>query len=1065
MITNFDLGSDTSIAQLLADHVTDMVFFATSDGSVEFVNACWQAFTGQSLDEACGDGYLDRIHADDRGLFIQTWRTARAAGSEMDAFVRCLSADGGYRLDRARFSPLEEAGLPPRGWLVIIINTSAHAASVGSFGVASAGDMATQLFGELARRTPSLLLSFDCDAQIDFINDRWSHILGVDAQKMLGEGWKQFVFPDDVERICAELQRHFSGGDPYTAPWRICRPDGTYRWVELHAEPAHDDDGRVVRWYGTGTDIDEKRRTMDALELLADSDTAALVEGDVDTTLSCIASAALAGMAEFAIFDIDNKIGGMRRVIVRTLQGLPRSEIPMIELTPPALNSMHPIAQAMRTRRSVFHPSIDAEFIEGHIEAGERRNSWRESRVQSIIVSPIVIHDRLLGALTLIRTDQNIPFDRQDVRVVEEVARRTAVVMEHIRLRDRARAASAEQDEHFHRVADAIPQLMWISDAAGTLEWVNKRWLDFTGRTLDEALHESRERLVHPDDEARVRGAWQTASESVESFECEYRMIGADGQPCWFLARATPVETSVGLRWYGTNTDIDDAHRAVLTSGIFADVGEALAESLGLQATLDAVMRTVVPRLADWALISLVDESGELHLAKMHCPEGDISPELAALAALRSCAPLAMNQASLDDVGLIIPLIAGTTVRGVLTLLISESARLLDSGDLPFYTELGRRIAPSIANAEIFERERRVAHSFQQAALPATLPAPDGFLFSAVYEAGRAEALVGGDWYDAFKLLDGRFVVSIGDVAGSGLRAAVMMANIRQAIRGVAHVHADPELMLEAADRALRSDNPDYFATAFVGVVDPVANTITYKNAGHPAPLLTMLDGRVAELHSDGLPLGLRDPDRTPGVVHELPFGSVLILYTDGLIEATRDVLDGEARLREAVKHSRGSDPLQRAQAIYDAVLTAGSRDDVAILCMTVVRSRRLYWTLDARDVEETMRLRSEILGELCSKRTLEVQSITAELVLAELIGNLVRYAPEPAEISLEWDHGHAILHVRDNGPGFAFTPKLPNDVFSENGRGLFLIAALSDDFNVTRRPEGGSHARVVFRP
>jgi serine phosphatase RsbU (regulator of sigma subunit) len=122
-----------------------------------------------------------------------------------------------------------------------------------------------------------------------------------------------------------------------------------------------------------------------------------------------------------------------------------------------------------------------------------------------------------------------------------------------------------------------------------------------------------------------------------------------------------------------------------------------------------------------------------------------------------------------------------------------------------FLAHLARRCAQSLHNARLFEREQFVSLTFQNEAVAVDLPRVPGIRFEAIYEAGSAEALVGGDWYDAFPLSDGRVVVSIGDVAGSGLYAAVTMVNVRQTLRGVAYVHADPVLMLQAAEATLRS--------------------------------------------------------------------------------------------------------------------------------------------------------------------------------------------------------------------------------------------------------------------
>jgi serine phosphatase RsbU (regulator of sigma subunit) len=286
-------------------------------------------------------------------------------------------------------------------------------------------------------------------------------------------------------------------------------------------------------------------------------------------------------------------------------------------------------------------------------------------------------------------------------------------------------------------------------------------------------------------------------------------------------------------------------------------------------------------------------------------------------------------------------LFSGAAVRGTVHLCRQTDDCKFVQSDVVFFQEFARRLAPAIANAEVFERERRVARSFQDAALPKRLPAVQGLDFNAIYEAGKAEALVGGDWYDAFPLVDGRIVVSIGDVAGSGLSAAVTMASVRQAIRGAAHAKADPSGMLDAADRAL--DDPERcFVTAFVGVIDPAKSTITYQCAGHPPPVLRMPDASVAELVSGGPPLGLRTGGETSPSTADLPAGSLLVLYTDGLIESTHDILEGQARLRAALVDDTVVRAENPAQMLHDLILCEGSRDDVAVLTVKLAEVRDL---------------------------------------------------------------------------------------------------------------------------
>jgi serine phosphatase RsbU (regulator of sigma subunit) len=403
----------------------------------------------------------------------------------------------------------------------------------------------------------------------------------------------------------------------------------------------------------------------------------------------------------------------------------------------------------------------------------------------------------------------------------------------------------------------------------------------------------------------------------------------------------------------------------------FADMGESIAESVGLRATLDAAIHAVVPARADWAIINLIDEHGDLRLAAVYHPDeakraqvaeriGDVyaragSGHSIAAEVIRTKSPVCREKIEYVDAAatvnlpvldalwsagfasfVVVPLFSGAEVRGTLHFARQVDEAMFVQSDVDFFQEFARRLAPAIANAEIFERERRVARSFQDAALPQRLPDLPGFAFSAIYQAGKAEALVGGDWYDAFTLNDGRIVVSIGDVAGSGLSAAVTMASVRQAIRGAAHAKADPSGMLDAADRSL--DDPERsFVTAFVGVVDPASSTISYQCAGHPPPLVVKPDGSIAELASGDPPLGLRTEGDASSRTAGLPAGSLLVLYTDGLIESTRDVLAGEARLRAALEDSAVVQAENPAQMLHDLILVNGSRDDVAILTLKLV--------------------------------------------------------------------------------------------------------------------------------
>ncbi len=366
-----------------------------------------------------------------------------------------------------------------------------------------------------------------------------------------------------------------------------------------------------------------------------------------------------------------------------------------------------------------------------------------------------------------------------------------------------------------------------------------------------------------------------------------------------------------------------------------------------------------------------------------------------------------------------------------------------------------------------FAAANRVSEAFQHASLPTRLPDVPGVRFSALYRAGKREATVGGDWYDALRLLDGRVVISIGDVAGSGLAAAITMVAMRQAMRGAAQIHADPISILEAADRTLREDTPDRMVTAFVGVYDPVTRALTYALAGHPTPFVRKPDGEIVGLTAPGLPLGVRRKGDTEAREATIEAGSFLALYTDGLVESTHDFVTGERRLREAVARCAVPSAIPAADRLAALVLPNGATDDVAILALVFeddredARFRRFHFRSDDRQAaRETY---AAVAAALVAAGATEAQLTDADMIFSELVGNVVRHAPGPCEVVLDASGLYPVLSVLDRGLGFTHAPHLPADTLAETGRGLFIVRALAAEFGAFRRPDGGSHARAVI--
>ncbi|HEY2475084.1 MAG TPA: SpoIIE family protein phosphatase [Candidatus Cybelea sp.] len=657
---------------------------------------------------------------------------------------------------------------------------------------------------------------------------------------------------------------------------------------------------------------------------------------------------------------------------------------------------------------------------------------------------------------------------------------------------------------------DDLPQIAWTATPAGRIAWFNRQWYRYTGqRSLHEgsSLEDQWATAVHRDDFRRTRQEVKKGIKSGSPFELELRLMRADGESRWFSVNISPLEASArGKGWLGICTDIDDYKRQGQRFEFLAQAGEVLAESLDLDTTLNRLLAIIVPEFGDWAAIDLFDEIDRLKtVAVIHADpkkmrlvrrllgrynhNPSVEPNIATVLRRnkpnivrsvsdelieRSAAPnlLAVIRELRPRSALTIPLRTHGRTIGSLVAFWAETPHSYGEVDVPLFEELTKRAAVAIENARLYEREREIAAEFQRAALPISLPQVPGVFFDGIYVPASDREQVGGDWYDALRLNDGRIVLSIGDVAGSGLSAAVIMSSMRQVLRGVAQVYADPIAMLDAADRTLKTEYPNTFVTAFVGVFDPVTRTLTFASAGHPAPLLRDEKGAVSALGSSGLPLGLRVRGDVADVT-VLPGRSLVVFYSDGLIEAQRDIIRGHEKLVAALARPEIVKDSNPADALYHAVLKGGSNDDVVVLTMQLGASadendgvdppRTIKWAFDANDEAIAHRARYSFVDALRSCGVRDESLSAAELVFGELLGNVVRYAPGPIEIIFDWNGGPPVLHVLDRGPGFRFAPKLPSDVLSERGRGLYIVWALSEDFNVTERFDGGSHARAVL--
>ncbi len=521
-----------------------------------------------------------------------------------------------------------------------------------------------------------------------------------------------------------------------------------------------------------------------------------------------------------------------------------------------------------------------------------------------------------------------------------------------------------ESEQRYRMLTEALPQIVILTNEERRPIFANRNFSDYTGASITDSVDGWRS-VVHPDDLASL----DAARSSLVPYSIEIRLKRASDQSFrWHFLRTQqiPAEPGGAVCWLATAMDIDDRKRAEEALRFIDQAGSLLSQSLDLQTTLDTLLDLVVPSMGDWASINLREDLGIRTIAARHSDPAkahlmrrivgshyynEDSPH-STPAVFRTGKPQAISNVSDETLRSIVkesyfpifkelgvsslivqPILAGDDVIGSFGIVSSGDARAFTQAENPVLQELARRAATAIVNARLYEREHRVAEVLQKAALPGSLPLVDGLILDGFYQPGRDEAAIGGDWFDALVLSDGRLVVTIGDVAGSGLGAAVTMASMRQVLRGVAYVQPDPMVMLEAADRALLSEHESRMVTVFVAVIEPSTGDMRYASGGHPPPLLREAGGSIFELSAPGLPLGYRRLGPAALRTATLTPGSSLLLYTDGLVEASHDIRAGETRLRACFGAAIDAGAAHPARDVVRRVLEgAPASDDVAAL-------------------------------------------------------------------------------------------------------------------------------------
>jgi PAS domain S-box-containing protein len=541
--------------------------------------------------------------------------------------------------------------------------------------------------------------------------------------------------------------------------------------------------------------------------------------------------------------------------------------------------------------------------------------------------------------------------------------------------------------ERYSSLVQAGNQVVWVTDPSGQVTEDAPEWRWVTGQSADEYLAGGWLAAVHPDDAERTRKDWLDCVRTGTVYDGSYRVRTKTGSYRHYDVRAVPIERDgVIVEWMGACSDVTgqreaDEMRGRLTEQLSAAAlrTSRLQQATSMLAKELSVMQvvTIIADVgqsaigADRSAVGIV-QPDRLRLRIMSSEAmgdgtfGELSGEIpldvpsvltAAIALRRTLVldgPDALRQQFESEAGVELllqhsderawvglPLITSGEPLGALQFSFSAPRQITDE-DRVFLEALAGQCALALERAMLYEREHTTAETLQRSLLPDCLPDVPGIALRAFYRPVSIE--VGGDWYDAFRLPDGKLAVAAGDVMGKGLTAAAGMGRVRNALRALALTDPRPAAVLAGLDRLfLATEGNEQVTTVCYLVVDPRTGDGVAGNAGHLPPLLLTpgMPPRLDQAEA-GTPLGWASPRLQ--YPFSLPSGSTAVLYSDGLVENRKRGLDiGLDELvavaGRAPAHVR-DDPDALIAFLFEQMLKGHEQDDdVTVLALRMTPS------------------------------------------------------------------------------------------------------------------------------
>jgi PAS domain S-box-containing protein len=528
------------------------------------------------------------------------------------------------------------------------------------------------------------------------------------------------------------------------------------------------------------------------------------------------------------------------------------------------------------------------------------------------------------------------------------------------------------KEEGYRSLLEGGNQIAWVAAPDGTIVEDSPEWRSITGQSLEEYVGYGWLESIHPEDRERVERDWRECVRTGRTFDDRYRIRTKNGSYRHYDVRAVPIERDGKIaEWVGASSDVTNQREAeemrsrltkqlsaaALRTARLQQATSMLAEALTVEQVVEVItevgrtaigaMRSAVA-LLDGARLRVVNddlqdapdsEGGALTLESSSVMTRAIETRRTVLVEdpddLRRQFDGEMEidseriTASGEQSWVGLPLLAAGAPLGALRFSFARPRKITEE-ERVFLEALAGQCSLAVERAGLYEREHATAETLQRSLLPDRLPSVPGLALEAMYRPAK-NMEIGGDWYDAFRLADGRLAVAVGDVMGKGLDAAAGMGRVRNALRALALTDPRPAAVLGGLDRLFSSEEEEQLTTVAYLVIDPETGHGVLGSAGH-LPALVLEAGCAPRFDrvEAGTPLGWASPRKQ----HAFNLGpaDTAVFYSNGLVQNRNRGLDAGLEELAAVAARAEDELLARPgrflEYLVERMLAGHEQDD-----------------------------------------------------------------------------------------------------------------------------------------